>query len=182
MPFLPAVRPPAAIITSLGKKGRVFARLGMGRLAPGRTAPWTPSAPETAIEAAERKMTRGTIRILALALGVALGAIFAPHPGTAQEVRGKGFYDVEELRRLLEVAREAGFSEQELREITIEDEGKVINVWQYLQELERKKREAAARLKAQQEKVYLTVQEQLEELKKDDPEDLTRLRDKIPTE
>ncbi len=99
----------------------------------------------------------------------------------AQEEKREGFYNVEELKRLLEVARESGFTEKELREITVEDGDKVINVWDFLKEYERKKRERAARLKAQKEKVYLTVQDVVEDLEKEQPKDLSRLRDKIST-
>lgn len=105
----------------------------------------------------------------------------SPGAAYAQDEKREGFYNVEELKRLLEVARESGFTEKELREITVEDGDKVINVWDFLKEYERKKRERAARLKAQQEKVYLTVQDVVEDLEKEQPKDLTRLRDKIPT-
>ncbi len=105
----------------------------------------------------------------------------SPGAAQAQDEKQEGFYNVEELKRLLEVARESGFTEKELREITVEDGDKVINVWDFLKEYERKKRERAARLKAQQEKVYLTVQDVVEDLEKEQPKDLTRLRDKIPT-
>ncbi len=105
----------------------------------------------------------------------------SPGAAYAQEEKREGFYNVEELKRLLEVARESGFTEKELREITVEDGDKVINVWDFLKEYERKKRERAARLKAQKEKVYLTVQDVVEDLEKEQPKDLSRLRDKIPT-
>ena len=123
------------------------------------------------------------LRKLAALLGLAatLG-LLAAAPALTQEQRKKGFLDVVELKRLLEVAREAGFSNKEMREITIEDdEGKIINVWAYLEEVERLKRLKAKQRKAQEEKVYLTVQDVYAELKKDEPADLTRLRDKIPT-
>ena len=116
-----------------------------------------------------------------LGLGVALG-LLAAAPALTQDEPKKGFLDVVELKRLLEVAREAGFSDKEMREITIEDDnGKIINVWAYLEEVERLKRLEAAKRKAEKEKVYLTVQDVFADLKKDEPADLTRLRDKIPT-
>ncbi len=141
-------------------------------------------------------------------LGAALllsGGVFGPDTAFAQ--LRKGFYDVVELRRLLEVARESGFSEKELREITIEDNGefikaarkagfsakelsmmtvegneKKLNVWGYLQVLEIRKKLADDRLKAQRTKVYLTVQDLFADMKKKDPEDLTKLRDKLPAQ
>lgn len=125
---------------------------------------------------------RGWKHLLALlALGAALG-LLAAAPALTQEERGEGFRNVEELKRLLEVARESGFSEQELREITIEDDGEVINVWEYLEELERQKRLAAERRKAEREKVYFTVQDIFADLDKAEPADLTRLRDRIPVQ
>jgi len=125
---------------------------------------------------------RGWKHLLALlALGAALG-LLAAAPALTQEERSEGFRNVEELKRLLEVARESGFSEQELREITIEDDGEVINVWEYLEELERQKRLAAERRKAEREKVYFTVQDIFADLDKAEPADLTRLRDRIPVQ
>ena len=116
-----------------------------------------------------------------LALGAALG-LLAAAPALTQEERAEGFRNVEELKRLLEVARESGFSEQELREITIEDNGKIINVWEYLEEVERQKRLAAERRKAQREKVYYTVQDIFADLDKEEPADLTQLRGRIPVQ
>ncbi|MCZ6531507.1 MAG: hypothetical protein O7A08_00930 [SAR324 cluster bacterium] len=114
-----------------------------------------------------------------LLLGLAIS--LAGTAAQGQEEKKEGFYNVEELKRLLEVARESGFTEKEMREITIEDGDKVINVWDFLKELERKKRERAAKTKAQQEKVYLTVQDVIDEMEKDLPMDLSKLRDKIST-
>lgn len=115
-----------------------------------------------------------------LGIGSVLGLMVAA-PVQSQQVEQEGFRNVVELRRLMEVAREAGFSDEEMREITIEDnEGNIVNVWKYLEEIERKKRLEAEKRKAQEEKIYLTVQDVFTELKKDEPADLTRLRDKIP--
>ncbi len=137
-----------------------------------------------------------------LLLGLAIS--LAGTAAQGQEEKREGFYNVEELKRLLEVARESGFTEKEMREITIEDEGNRllevaqkfgftekemheitdkggINVWDFLKLMERKKRERAAQAKAQQEKVYLTVQDVFDEMEKDLPKDLSKLRDKILT-
>lgn len=115
-----------------------------------------------------------------LGIGSVLGLMVAA-PVQSQQVEQEGFRNIVELRRLMEVAREAGFSDEEMREITIEDnEGNIVNVWKYLEEIERKKRLEAEKRKAQEEKIYLTVQDVFTELKKDEPADLTRLRDKIP--
>ena len=114
-----------------------------------------------------------------LCFGAAFGLLSAS-PALTQEVKKEGFRNVEELKRLLAVAREAGFSEKEMREITIEDgEGNVINVWDYLEEIERQKRLEAERLKARKEKKYLTVQDVFADMRKGEPADLTQLRDKV---
>ena len=56
-------------------------------------------------------------------------------------------YDVEELRRLLELARESGFSEDQVRRITVEDaEGITINAFKVIQDIDRCRREAEERL------------------------------------
>lgn len=136
---------------------------------------------------------------------VLLAALFAFGAAPLSAQQKKAFYDVVELRRLLEVARESGFSEQELREITIEDNGDFIkaarkagfsekelttmtaagdetrlNIWGYLQVLEARKKLADDRLKAQRSKVYLTVQDLFAEMRKKNQDDLTELRDKLP--
>ncbi len=100
----------------------------------------------------------------------------------ASKVPGKvfGAYDLDELRRLLEIARESGFSDEEVKKITVEDEsGNVINAWEYLQALERKRREEEARLAEIRSRVYLTPKDVHKELDSSQPEDLTDLRGKL---
>lgn len=89
----------------------------------------------------------------------------------------EGFYDLEELERIFEVARESGFSEEELRQITIEDAGEQINAWEYLQKRREREAAEAAREKERREKVYLTVKEIVDELNEDRAGDLSELRD-----
>jgi DNA-binding transcriptional MerR regulator len=151
------------------------------------------------------KPIQGRMRRLAGKAVLALAALLCAGTLAAQAPQREGFYDIEELRRLLEVARESGFTEQELREITIEDDGGFVkaareagfseeeisrmtadgdptrlNVWGYLQVIEKRKKLAAEKLKAQREKVYLTVQDIFAEMEKNEPADLTKLRDRIP--
>ena len=104
-----------------------------------------------------------------------------PRPaGAAQELleRTEGFYDTDQLERLFQIARESGFSEQEIREITIEDEqGKSVNAWDYLQDVKRRR---SMRDKADQEKlkkIYITVQDILSDLRRREKDDLLKLRD-----
>lgn len=95
------------------------------------------------------------------------------------EEKIRGFYNVIELRRLLEVARESGFSEAEVRKITIEDNGKLINAWEYLQELEREKRMAEEKLRDDLARRFLTIPDVFERLKEDEEADLNKIRNQL---
>ncbi len=89
-------------------------------------------------------------------------------------------YDLDELRRMLELAREAGFSEEQVRNITVEDEeGNTINAFKVIEEIERCHREEEARLAAERAKVYLTPQDVFQELDGGQKKDLRHLRDKL---
>ncbi|MDH4225154.1 MAG: hypothetical protein OEW12_05865 [Deltaproteobacteria bacterium] len=113
----------------------------------------------------------------------AITALLAFHlalwPGPAQgqgQGRKEKFYQLDELIKLFKIAKESGFSEQQLHEITIEDEGKTINAWDYLQKLLAKKEGDEKRQKMLMGKIYLSVQEVMDELNEKNPEDLTQLR------
>jgi hypothetical protein len=90
----------------------------------------------------------------------------------------EGFYDIEQLERLFQIARESGFTEDDVREITIEDEeGNIVNAWDYLQEIKRRR---AMQDQADQEKLhrlYITVQDILADLRKRERADLRKLRE-----
>jgi hypothetical protein len=102
----------------------------------------------------------------------------APVSPQALPESGEGFYDIDQLERLFQIARDSGFTEQEIREITIEDElGNAVNAWDYLQEVKRRR---SMRDKADQEKltkIYLTVQDILADLGRREKDDLRKLRD-----
>lgn len=92
----------------------------------------------------------------------------------------QGHIDVDELRRLLEVAKESGLTEEQLHDITVEDEnGHVVNAWDYLAAYDRRKKAEEERLAAERAKVYLTPNDILKELDKKQPKDLEELRDKL---
>ncbi len=92
----------------------------------------------------------------------------------------KGETNIDELRRLIDLAREAGFSEEQLRDITVEDEsGTVINAYEFLQAYDRRRKEEADRIAAEQHKVYLTPKDVMKELDKKQPQDLDQLREKM---
>lgn len=90
----------------------------------------------------------------------------------------EGFYDIEQLERLFQIARESGFTDQDIREITIEDEkGNIVNAWDYLEEIKRRR---ALKDKADEEKLhrlYITVQDILSDLRRREGDDLRKLRE-----
>ena len=89
-------------------------------------------------------------------------------------------YDLDELRRLLELARESGFSEEQVRNITVEDEeGNTINAFKVIEDIERCRREEKARLEEIQNRKYLTPQDVFKELDGGQKKDLKDLRDKL---
>jgi hypothetical protein len=88
---------------------------------------------------------------------------------------------VQELLTLIESARQAGLTEDQIRQLTlIDEEGNSINAWEYLQsELETKrKREALER--EERTKVYLTVRDVFADLRKRESQDLNMLREQLP--
>jgi len=90
-----------------------------------------------------------------------------------------GFYGIDELERLFQIAKESGFGEEELRQIAIEDEqGKTVNAWDYLQEMRRRRSLKDRSSQERLQKIYLTVQDVLAELRRREKEDLKDLRDK----
>ena len=91
----------------------------------------------------------------------------------------EGFYDVDQLERLFRIAKESGFGEEELRQITIEDEhGKTVNAWDYLEETKKRRNVKDRGTQDRLQKIYLTVQDVLAELRRREKEDLRDLRDK----
>lgn len=89
-------------------------------------------------------------------------------------------YDIDELRRMLELARESGFSEDEVRQITVEDdEGNTINAYKVINDIERCNRDEIARLAAERARVYLTPQDIFKELDGGQKKDLKELRKKL---
>ena len=90
----------------------------------------------------------------------------------------KGEYNIDELRRLIDLARESGFSDEQVRDITVEDEsGNSIRAYEFLQAYDRRQKEEAARIAAVQKKVYLSPKDVMKELDQKQPQDLNQLRD-----
>ena len=98
-------------------------------------------------------------------------------PALGQELSQEGFYDIDELEQLIEVARESGFTQEDIEQITIEDEGREINAWEFLQEMKRKRALEREKSRAQSTKIYLTIQGILADLAEEKKDDLSTLRD-----
>lgn len=100
--------------------------------------------------------------------------------GVTPVMQIQGDYDIKQLRRLIQLAKESGFSKDQLRQITVEDEnGHVVNALAFLDAYERAKKEKAARLAAEKAKVYLTPKDLIHELDEKQAKDLDKLRDKM---
>ena len=86
---------------------------------------------------------------------------------------------IEEMQTLLDAAMKSGFSEKEIREITITRKGKVVHVWDFLeQEKLHEKKVALAKKRSKQLDRYLTVMDIADELESGETRDLDALKDK----
>lgn len=82
-----------------------------------------------------------------------------------------------EMQRLIETARMAGFSEEEIRNIKLQRNGKVYHVWSFVEE--EKQRYSQQQTIPQQPKKYLTVQDITEELIEEESESLSTIRQEL---
>jgi hypothetical protein len=129
-----------------------------------------------------RRTRAGVILVAALAIAMLAAAPRSPRAQQPQSSAPtiEGTYDVEELKRLIELAQESGFSEEQIREITVEDEeGHTIKAWEFIQAYEKRKEEEAARLAAERARVYLTPKDIMTELDKKERKDIDSLRDRM---
>ena len=120
--------------------------------------------------------------VLLLGMLGAIGAVFpvasqtGGNPAPRREL-------IDQLQRLIDVAREAGLTDAEIRQITIEDSaGNVINALEYLQAAEQQKQAELARRTAEENRVYLTPRDVFKELRQREREDLDQLKDTLPVE
>jgi hypothetical protein len=113
------------------------------------------------------------------ALGLTLGSAL---PVSSQTRSSKAPRPpVQELLRLIEAARQAGLTEEQIRELTLQDEeGNSINAWEYLQAQLEQKRKLEALEHEERTKVYLTVRDVFADLRKHEAEDLNQLREQLP--
>ena len=84
-----------------------------------------------------------------------------------------------EMQTMLDAALKAGFTEKEIREITVTRKGKVVHVWDFLeQEKLQQKKDALAKKRSKPLERYLTVMDIAEELESAETKDLDVLKDK----
>ena len=124
-----------------------------------------------------RRRWAGFVSLLPLCLLAAALLCSGLPAALGQELSQEGFYDIDELERLIDVARESGFTQKDIEEITIQDEGREINAWEFLQNMKRKRALERERARAQSTKIYLTIQGILADLAKEKKDDLSTLRD-----
>ena len=86
---------------------------------------------------------------------------------------------VKEMQALLDAAQKSGFSEKQIRDISVTREGKLVYVWDFLeQEKLRQKKEALAKKKFVTRERYLTVMDIADELESSETRELDALKDR----
>ena len=91
------------------------------------------------------------------------------------ELKRKHKKMIRDMENLLRVAQEVGFTEEELKKITVQQEGEVINVWEFLQK-ENESQSAQKDEDLPQKKQYLTVQDITKELNKREKKQINTLK------
>ena len=98
-----------------------------------------------------------------------------------KEVKAKREHEkfVKEMQDLLDAAQKSGFSEKQIKEISVTRDGKPVHVWDFL-ELEklRQKKESIAKKKFVMRERYLTVMDIANELESSETRELDDLRDR----
>ena len=86
---------------------------------------------------------------------------------------------VKEMQALLDAAQKSGFSEKQIREISVTRGGKLVHIWDFLeQEKLRQKKEALAKKKFVPRERYLTVMDIADELESSETLELDALKDR----
>ena len=86
---------------------------------------------------------------------------------------------VKEMQILIEAAQKSGFSENQIRDISVTRNGKLVYVWDFLeQEKLRQKKEDLAKKKFVRRERYLTVMDVANELESSETQDLDDLKDR----
>lgn len=92
------------------------------------------------------------------------------------------YYDIEALIDLIEKARDAGMSDEELRKLEIRDGDREINVWEYIEKEKLAKMKEDAMLRELLSKNFLTVNDIYNELIKTEPRVIRKLREELVSE
>jgi len=86
---------------------------------------------------------------------------------------------VKEMQALLDAAQKSGFSEKQIRDISVTRDGKLVYVWDFLeQEKLRQKKEDLAKKKFVSRERYLTVMDISNELESSETRKLDALKDR----
>ena len=86
---------------------------------------------------------------------------------------------VKEMQGLLDAAQKSGFSEKQIKDISVTRDGKLVYVWDFLeQEKLRQKKEDLAKKKFVPQERYLTVMDIANELESGETRDLDALKDR----
>jgi len=86
---------------------------------------------------------------------------------------------VKEMQALIDAAQKSGFSENQIRDISVTRDGKLVYVWDFLeQEKLRQKKEVLAKKKFVTRERYLTVMEIANELESSETRELDDLKDR----
>jgi len=109
--------------------------------------------------------------------------VFSQSYSEQDEKRGKAEKDrqrfVKEMQALLDAAQKSGFSEKQIRDISVTRDGKLVYVWDFLeQEKLRQKKEDMAKKKFFPQERYLTVMDIANELESSETRELDALKDR----
>ena len=86
---------------------------------------------------------------------------------------------VKEMQALLDAAQKSGFSEKQIRDISVTRNGKLVYVWDFLeQEKVRQKKDDLAKKKFVTRERYLTVMDITDELESSETRELDALKDR----
>ena len=86
---------------------------------------------------------------------------------------------VNEMKALLDAAQKSGFSEKQIRDISVTRDGKLVYVWDFLeQEKLRQKKDALAKKKFVTRERYLTEMDIADELESSETRELDALKDR----
>ena len=86
---------------------------------------------------------------------------------------------VKEMQALLDAAQKSGFSEKQIRDISVTRDGKLVYVWDFLeQEKLRQKKESLAKKKFLPRERYLTVMDIANELESSETRELDALKNR----